>query len=174
MLTFMSNIPRITGISEVDMDTTSIDVRRVLTKDTVSLHLKGTTKEQIISEMLDILVNAGKIHDKQVALACVLDREKKMSTGIKHGIALPHGKTDCVKELVACIGISEEPVDFGSLDKQPARIFIMTLSPVNKAAPHLQFLSQVSSLLKSETMRYKFLKAKTQEELIEIIMSDDE
>ena len=161
-------------VLEVDMDATSIDFRRVLTKNTVSLHLKGTTKEEIISEMLDILVSAGKIHDKQVALACVLDREKKMSTGIKHGIALPHGKTDCVKELVACIGVSDEPVDFGSLDKKPARIFIMTLSPLNKAGPHLQFLSQVSSLLKSELMRDKFLKAKTQDELIEIIMSDDE
>lgn len=156
------------------MDSNSIDFRRVLTKDTVSLHLKGTTKEEIISEMLDMLVKAGKIHDKKVALACVLDREKKMSTGIKHGIALPHGKTDCVKELVACIGISDSPVDFASLDQKPARIFIMTLSPINKAGPHLQFLSQVSSLLKSDVMREKFLNAKTSDELIEIVMSDDE
>ena len=156
------------------MDSNSIDFRRVLTKDTVSLHLKGTTKEEIISEMLDMLVKAGKIHDKKVALACVLDREKKMSTGIKHGIALPHGKTDCVKELVACIGSSDSPVDFASLDQKPARIFIMTLSPINKAGPHLQFLSQVSSLLKSDVMREKFLNAKTSDELIEIVMSDDE
>lgn len=156
------------------MDSTSIDFKKVLTKDVVSLHLQGKRKEEIISEMLDILVRAGKIKDKQVALACVLDREKKMSTGIKHGIALPHGKTDCVKELVACIGISDSEVDFASLDKKPARIFIMTLSPLNKAGPHLQFLSQVSSLLKSDTMRARFLNAKTPEELIEIIMSDDE
>lgn len=156
------------------MDTTSKDFRSAVTKETVNLHLQGTTKEEIISEMLDILVKAGKIVDKQVALACVLDREKKMSTGIKHGIALPHGKTDCVKDLVACIGISDKPVDFASLDKMPTRIFIMTLSPVNKAGPHLQFLSQISSLLKSEIMREKFLNAKTCEELIEILMSDDE
>ena len=161
-------------VLEVYMDSESIDFKRVLTKGTVSLHLKGRTKEEIISEMLDLLVNAGKIQDKQVALACVLDREKKMSTGIKHGIALPHGKTDCVEELVACVGISDEFVDFNALDKMPTRIFIMTLSPLNKANQHLQFLSQVSSLLKSEIMRDKFLRAKTEEELIEIIASDNE
>lgn len=156
------------------MDNSSIDFRDALTKDTVSLHLKGTTKEEIINEMLDILVSAGKIKDKKAALACVLDREKKMSTGIKHGIALPHGKTDCVKELVACVGVSDEPVDFGSIDQMPARIFVMTLSPINKAGPHLQFLSQISSLLKSDTTREKVLNAKTCDELIKFLMSDDE
>ena len=142
--------------------------------DVIKTPLESVDKTELFEEMVDLYVQ----HDDSIGRGAILSalwaRENKMSTAIRDGIALPHGKTDCVKELVACIGISEEPVDFGSLDKQPARIFIMTLSPVNKAAPHLQFLSQVSSLLKSETMRSKFLKAKTQEELIEIIMSDDE
>jgi PTS system nitrogen regulatory IIA component len=53
-----------------------MNLRDVLTVDTVSLHLKGTTKDAIISEMLDILVAAGKVTNKKVALACVLDREQ--------------------------------------------------------------------------------------------------
>ena len=116
-----------------------MNLRSVLTPETVNLHLKGTTKEAIIDEMLDILIAAGKVTDKQAALDCVLDRERKMSTGMKHGIAIPHGKTDTVSDLVACIGVSDEPVDFDSLDQEPCRIFIMTLSPVNKTGPHLQF-----------------------------------
>ncbi len=73
-----------------------MNLRTVLTTDTVELHLKGKTKEEIIDEMLDVLVKAGKVHDKEVAKASVLDRERKMSTGMKHGIAIPHGKTDSV------------------------------------------------------------------------------
>ena len=76
-----------------------MNLRTVLTTDTVELHLKGTTKEQIIDEMLEILIKAGKVTDKASALECVLDREKKMSTGMKHGIAIPHGKTDTVLSL---------------------------------------------------------------------------
>ena len=55
-----------------------MDLRTVLTTDTVNLHLKGTTKEQIIDEMIDILVNAGKVTDKAGAREVVLDRERKM------------------------------------------------------------------------------------------------
>ena len=146
-----------------------MNLRTVLTTDTVNLHLKGTTKEQIIDEMLDILVNAGKVKDKETAKACVLDREHKMSTGMKHGIAIPHGKTDTVSDLVACIGISDKAVDFDSLDQEPCRIFIMTLSPVNKTGPHLQFLAEVSLLFKSADKRAQILNTADKAEVIQIL-----
>ncbi|MBQ9630085.1 MAG: PTS sugar transporter subunit IIA [Treponema sp.] len=146
-----------------------MDLRTVLTTDTVDLHLKGSTKEEIINEMLDVLVKAGKVSDKQVALECVLDRERKMSTGMKHGIAIPHGKTDTVSDLVACIGISDKAVDFDSLDQEPCRIFIMTLSPVNKTGPHLQFLAEVSLLFKSPEKRQLILDTQDKTEVIKIL-----
>ena len=146
-----------------------MNLKTVLTPDTVELHLKGTTKEAIIDEMLEILIKAGKVTDKKVALDCVLDREKKMSTGMKHGIAIPHGKTDTVNDLVACIGISDNPVDFDSLDQEPCRIFIMTLSPINKTGPHLQFLAEVSLLFKSADKRQEILKKADKAEVIRIL-----
>ena len=146
-----------------------MDQRTVLTTDTVNLHLQGTTKEEIIDEMLDILVKSGKVTDKAGARVCVLDRERKMSTGMKHGIAIPHGKTDSVTDLVACIGISDNPVDFDSLDQEPCRIFIMTLSPVYKTGPHLQFLAEVSLLFKSADKRQQILSTQDKAEVIKIL-----
>ncbi|MGL4982607.1 MAG: PTS sugar transporter subunit IIA [Treponemataceae bacterium] len=146
-----------------------MNLKTVLTTDTVNLHLKGTTKEEIIDEMIDILVGVGKVKDKKQARECVLDRENKMSTGMKHGIAIPHGKTDFVDDLVACIGISDNPVDFDSLDQEPCRIFIMTLSPVNKTGPHLQFLAEVSLLFKSAEKRQAILKTTDKAEVIRIL-----
>ena len=134
----------------------SMDLKSILTNETVNLHLKGTT-------------------NKAVAKACIMDREKKMSTGMKHGIAIPHGKTDSISSLVACIGISEKPVDFDSLDQEPARIFIMTLSPIDKTGPHLRFLAEVSLLFKSPEKRKQLLNAKTTQEVIELLtISEDE
>ena len=147
----------------------NMNLKTVLTTDTVNLHLKGTTKEEIIDELLEILVQAGKVKDKNAARACVLDRERKMSTGMKHGIAIPHGKTDSVDDLVACMGISENPVDFDSLDQEPCRIFIMTLSPVDKTGPHLQFLAEVSLLFKSAEKRQEILKSSDKSEVIRIL-----
>jgi PTS system nitrogen regulatory IIA component len=146
-----------------------MDLRNVLTAKTVNLHLKGTTKEAIINELLEILISAELVNNKAAALECVLDREKKMSTGMKHGIAIPHGKTDTVSDLVACIGVSDTPVDFDSLDGEPCRIFIMTLSPINKTGPHLQFLAEVSLLFKSAEKRQEILTTSDKEQVIKIL-----
>jgi len=146
-----------------------MNLKTVLTSETVNLHLKGTSKEEIIDELLDMLVQAGKVKDKTVARACVLDRERKMSTGMKHGIAIPHGKTDSVSDLVACIGISDHPVDFDSLDQEPCRIFIMTLSPIDKTGPHLQFLAEVSLLFKSAEKRQEILNTTDKSDIIRIL-----
>lgn len=146
-----------------------MNLKTVLTTDTVNLHLKGKTKDEIIGELLDILVNAGKVKDRADALSCILDRERKMSTGMKHGIAIPHGKTDSVDDLVACIGISDNNIEFDSLDQEPCRIFIMTLSPVNKTGPHLQFLAEVSLLFKSAEKRQEILNSTSKEDVIKIL-----
>jgi len=146
-----------------------MNLKTVLTIETISLHLKGTTKEEIINELLDILVAAKKIDDRTAAYNAIMDREQKMSTGMKHGIAIPHGKSPTVHDLVACIGISDTPVDFDTLDHEPCRIFIMTLSPVEKTGPHLQFLAEISLLFKSSEKRQEILKASSAENVLKIL-----
>jgi PTS system nitrogen regulatory IIA component len=146
-----------------------MNLKTVLAQETISLHLKGTTKEEIINELLDILVAANKIQDRAAALSAVMDREWKMSTGMKHGIAIPHGKSPTIHDLVACIGVSDNPVDFDSLDHEPCRIFIMTLSPVEKTGPHLQFLAEISLLFKSSEKRQEILNAASPEAVLRIL-----
>jgi PTS system nitrogen regulatory IIA component len=143
----------------------------VLTENTVGIGLKATDKLGVINELLDILVAAGSIRDKPAALAAVLERETKMSTGMKYGIAIPHGKSASVSSLVACVGISAAPIPFDALDDEPARIFIMTLSPPEKTGPHLQFLAEVSQLFKSAPKRAAAVAAKTRSELLALITS---
>jgi len=146
-----------------------MNLKSVLTPDTISLNLKGSTKEQIINELLDILAKAEKITDREAAYNAVMDREQKMSTGMKHGIAIPHGKSSTIRDLVAAIGISEKPVDFDSLDHEPCRIFIMTLSPVEKTGPHLQFLAEISLLFKSAEKRQEILNAHSAEAILKVL-----
>ncbi|MDR3276121.1 MAG: PTS sugar transporter subunit IIA [Treponema sp.] len=146
-----------------------MNLKTILTKETINLHLKGTTKEAIINELLDILVAANKIQDREAALAAVMDREEKMSTGMKHGIAIPHGKSATIRDLVACIGISDEAVDFEALDHEPCRIFILTLSPLEKTGPHLQFLAEISLLFKSTEKRAEILNAASSEDIMRIL-----
>jgi PTS system nitrogen regulatory IIA component len=146
-----------------------MNLKTLLTNDTISLHLKGKDKEAIINELLDLLVAAGKIGNRDAAYEAVMERENKMSTGMKHGIAIPHGKTGSIIDLIACIGISDNAVDFDSLDGEPCRIFIMTLSPLEKTGPHLQFLAEISLLFKSSEKRAEILKAGSADEVLKIL-----
>ena len=146
-----------------------MDLTNVLTPDLIALHLKGKTKDEIISELVEVASKSGKVRDKDAAIASIQERERRMSTGMKHGIAIPHGKTTTVDELVACVGVSDSPVDFDALDHQGCRIFIMTLSPIDKTGPHLQFLAEVSMLFRSEEKRLAILAASSSEAILEIL-----
>jgi PTS system nitrogen regulatory IIA component len=143
-------------------------IRSVLNPALVTTSLKSSTKDGIIGELLDILVAEKKISDKQKVLKDVMEREKKMSTGIQHGVAIPHAKTTAVKELVACIGLKPEGVDFDSLDGEPSRIFIMTLSPVDRVGPHVQFLAEISTIIKTQESRTRLLQAKSAQEVLAV------
>lgn len=146
--------------------------KRVLVKETVTLSLKGSTKETILEELVDLLVSAGRIKDRKAALKAVLEREKKMSTGLQNGIAIPHGKTDTVDSLVAALGIRKEGVDFDSLDGQPAQIFLMTLSPASRTGPHIQFLADISRTLHDAAVRQQVMDAASEEQLLDILSRD--
>lgn len=143
-------------------------VRRHLNRENIILDLRAKTKETVIEEIVDNLVETGKIKNKEKALKAVLEREKKMTTGMQHGVAITHGKTDSVDELVTAIAIKKDGIDFDSMDKQLTKIFIMTISPSSHSGPHIQFLAEVSKVLKSEDARQQFLSAKKEEDIINI------
>ena len=148
----------------------SMNLKKVMTTDVISLNIGGKTKEEVIKNLLDILVKTGKIKDPAKALEAILERERKMSTGMQNGIAIPHAKTDTVDQLIACIGISKNGIDFNSLDGAASSIFIMTLSPTDKTGPHIQFLAEIGRLLQDEEAREKVLNAKTPGEVLDIFV----
>ncbi len=146
-----------------------MNLKKSLKIETIAQELTATTKDGVIENLVDLLVAAGKIKDRLEALRAVLEREKKMSTGMQSGIAIPHGKTDSVDELVAAFGIKHAGVEFDSLDGLPARIFVMTLSPTNRTGPHIQFLAEISRQLNDPAVRERLLQAATAEEILTIL-----
>ena len=152
-----------------------MNLRKVMTPAAITVALKSDTKEGIIEELVDLLMATGKIKDpkaRQEAVKAVLDREKKMSTGMQNGIAIPHGKTDTVETLVAAIGLKKAGVDFQALDGLPSQIFIMTLSPDTRTGPHIQFLAEISRQLSDAGIRERILKAATPEEVLDILAAE--
>jgi fructose-specific phosphotransferase system IIA component len=146
-----------------------MNLKKVLSPETVWVDLKADSKQGIIEEMVDRLLAAGKIEDRDAVLQAVLDREAKMSTGMQNGVAVPHGKSDSVESLVAAVGLNKSGVDFEAMDGLPCTIFIMTVSPVKRAGPHIQFLAEVSRLISQIAKREKLLAAQTHSDIYDIL-----
>ncbi|HHX97343.1 MAG TPA: PTS sugar transporter subunit IIA [Lentisphaerae bacterium] len=144
--------------------------KKPLTVETICLDLKGATKDAILAEMVDLLTASGCIRDRDAVLKAVTEREKRMSTGMQNGIAIPHGKTESVDCLVAALGIKKDGVDFGALDGQPSHIFVMTVSPDSRTGPHIQFLAEISRPLNDATVRNRLMAATSREEVLHLLL----
>ena len=141
----------------------------------VSSDLKSTTKPDVIAELVDLLISAGSIdkkHRKKI-LEVLMAREALGSTAIGQGIAIPHGKCDCIKKLVGCLGVSRKGIKFDSLDGEPAYIFFLLIAPVDSAGPHLKALARISRLLKDKYIRESLKTAKDDKSIVTIVQHED-
>ena len=139
--------------------------------DNIILNLHGSTKLEIIEEMLGLISERGLVSDYDMALHDILVRESSQSTGLENGIAIPHAKTEAAKKLCMVFGIKKEGVDFKTLDDNPAFLFFLVLSPLNTSGPHIQALALITRNLKEHDVREKIKKANSAKEIIQIMES---
>ncbi|WP_297246192.1 fructose-specific PTS transporter subunit EIIC [uncultured Brachyspira sp.] len=149
-------------------------LKDVITLDCINTDLKGTTKSEIIDEMVDILYNNGKLNDREEYKQEILKREAQSSTGMEEGIAIPHGKTKAVKIPTVAIGISKKGVDYESLDGEPSHLFFMIAAPENPNDSHIELLSKITTLLLEDDIREALLNAKSKEEVLDILIKNAE
>ena len=152
-----TGLPLNTGTAEEDP-------LSLISPDCVSLTLKGETKNEIITELAQLLYARGKIQNYDLVLNDLFEREKIMSTGMQYGIALPHAKSDGIKNMAVAIGIKKEGVDFQAIDGSKSKIIIMMVSSRNASGPHIRFLSQISAILKDEKQREAVINSVTAQE----------
>lgn len=145
---------------------------RAITTDLKAQH----QKEDILKELVQLLVQADAIKDRDVSklLQILLKRESLGSTGIGQGVAIPHGKSDCVTKLVAAFGISRTGVNFDSLDGEPVHLFFLLVAPEDSAGPHLKALARISRLLKDKHFRDSLTAARDEKLVAKIIRDEDE
>ncbi|MCL2210597.1 MAG: cation:proton antiporter [Treponema sp.] len=149
---------------------TTKDILALIDPDCFSMDLKGETKEEIITELVDMLSISDSLLDRNQVLADVLERENTMSTGMNHGIALPHGKTDGIAYTAVAVGIKKSGINFGSMDEQPSRIFVLIVSPKQACGMHVQFLAAVGSILSDENMREAIINAEDPQKAVDLFM----
>lgn len=148
-----------------------IDLLNCLDKSNVIFNLKGKSKRNILSHVLDHLISVGKVNKiyKKEMLKMLLQREEMGSTAIGGGIALPHVRLECIKNIILCVGISPTGINFDSLDDGPVYIVVTLLSNQKEAGSHLKILALLARILRDKYFVQDVRHVKTEEGFISLI-----
>ncbi|GIK22190.1 MAG: PTS sugar transporter subunit IIA [Ignavibacteriota bacterium] len=136
--------------------------------------VKGVSKEDVINELIDLFKNDSKVEDIEKVRAAVLDREKIMSTGVGKGFAIPHGKTNAVKDIIGAFGKINEGIDYDSLDGNPVQLIFLLVGKDNLISTHIKLLSRISRLMNKDDFRHRLLEADTKEDIIKLFSEEEE
>jgi PTS system nitrogen regulatory IIA component len=141
--------------------------------------LQAKTRDEVVRE----LVHRGFVQrenntelgiaDEDRVVRVLLERERMQSTGIKDGLAIPHGKIERLDGVLACLGVAENEIDFGAPDGKKSQIFVALLAPENGAGLHLKALARTSRIFSDPTVAPRILSASSGEELFAILASED-
>ncbi len=145
----------------------------ILSTDVIAVNLETTDKEDAIKKVIDLGAKSNKILDKEKVSGTIFEREKLVSTGVGKGFAIPHGKTDSIKDVVAAFAITKEPIDFDSIDGEPVRFIFLLIGKENLLNTHIKLLSRISRLMNKDEFREKLLEAATPEEVLDIFKEEE-
>jgi PTS system nitrogen regulatory IIA component len=145
-----------------------------LTSSDVLADLEASTREDILREMVDHLNGAGQITDSNKLVEILLDREMLGSTGIGHGVAIPHGRLEGLKEILLVFGRSVEGVEWEAHDGEPVNLFFLLVAPEDSAGLHLKALARISRIVKNPECRTALLEGGDSDSLYQVIQSEDE
>ena len=144
-------------------------IRDLLDKQSVCLNAAPVSKEAAIATLADFMAKSGCISDVDSYREAVFERERKSSTGLGEGIAIPHAKSDAVLRPGLASMVVPNGVDFDSIDGEPVHLLFMIASPLQASDSHLDVLARLSTLLINEDFRKSLLAAKTVDEYLDAI-----
>ena len=147
----------------------------LLDKRNIAFDKNPANKQETLDMAVDLMCASGKINDTEAYRKQVYLREEESTTGIGEGIAIPHGKGDCVSKPGLAAMVIKNGVDFDSLDGEPVTLLFLIAAPNTEDNVHLEVLSKLSMMLMDEQFTEALRNATSAEEFLSIIdKADDE
>tara|TARA_Y100001960_G_scaffold247977_1_gene263447 strand:- start:2342 stop:2806 length:465 start_codon:yes stop_codon:yes gene_type:complete len=148
-------------------------IDEILKKESVIADLLGDNKVEVIKEMTQCLKKNNFIKNDQALFETLMEREKLGSTGIGENVAIPHGKSDEVREIITVLARSKTGVEFEALDKKPVHFVCMVIAPAHSTGQHLKVLARISRIFKNQVLREEIMKAGNSDGIYSILINED-
>ncbi|MDP8242442.1 MAG: PTS sugar transporter subunit IIA [Candidatus Hinthialibacter antarcticus] len=136
--------------------------------------LQSKTKDEVLSELVELLVSVKRLSHRDAIYEALIEREEVGSTGIGHGVALPHAKCAEVKEIYIACGVSKEGIDFDALDREPVYVFFLILAPRTAPGQHLKVMSLLTRFLSKAAVREELMKSEDADGLYSVLFKVNE
>ncbi|MBK6504834.1 MAG: PTS sugar transporter subunit IIA [Ignavibacteria bacterium] len=149
-------------------------ISEILSEKVIATGLEATDKYEAIDKMIELACASGNMINKDNVKQCVLDREKLVSTGVGKGFAIPHGKTDDIKDIVAAFAVLKPPMDFDSIDLEPVKYIFLVIGKESLLNAHIKLLSRISRIMNKEEFRERLDDAKSPEEIMEMFRQEEQ
>jgi len=144
-----------------------IDQDLILILDTVE------DKTTLFKKMVDTTLGKGLVMTREPILHEIEKREELESTGVIEGVAIPHARTEAVKDLLMVIAIIKEGMDFQSLDGKPVHIVFLIVAPEEARRKYIQVLARISRMCRQDDFRQKLRNAESPEAVYQLIEEFD-
>lgn len=139
----------------------------------VRLPILATDKPSLLRELTEFLAardggDAARLRD------AVEERESALGTGIGHGVAVPHGRSEGIAGLRVVAGRTDHPVPFDAADGEPVRLVFLVVGPPAEAGRHVQVLGRIARLAQREEFRARLLAAESAAAFADVIRESEE
>ena len=141
-----------------------VSIADLLHPDRVDLDCPVTSKKRLMEHVASMLSRRAEI-DEQSVFRVLIERERLGSTGVGHGVALPHGRMEDIDDAILALATLNEPLDYQAPDKQDVQIVVGLLVPQNASDTHLQILAHLAHLLSQPELRRGLLRANDKDEI---------
>ncbi|MEA1020834.1 PTS mannose transporter subunit IIABC [Bacillus subtilis] len=142
----------------------------IISPELIEPNLSGETRDDIIDELIQKLSRRGALFSESGFKQAILNREQQGTTAIGMNIAIPHGKSEAVREPSVAFGIKRSGVDWNSLDGSEAKLIFMIAVPKESGGnQHLKILQMLSRKLMDDNYRKRLLSVKTTEEAYKLL-----
>lgn len=141
----------------------------------IKLNMTARTKEEVIEELTDLLIQDGAVTNKEDFIRDVWLREELGSTGFENHIAIPHGKSSGVSRTALAIGRTQHAIPWETMDGSDVRcVILFAVCLVDQNATHIRLLAQVSGSLEDEDIIAKLLVESDPHKIIALFNSETE
>jgi len=120
-------------------------------------NLTSGTKYNAIRELIKKTSVFSHVKDIQKIVKVVIEREKIQSTGIGHGIAIAHGRTNVINQMMMVLGISRCGIEYDSCDNNPVHFLFLIVNPPDKTNDYLHALSSIAKIVGNRSFRDEVL-----------------